>query len=75
MKVNKKYLKDLVINRIAEDITYLSFEKAEELRKKEELQEMGISCGKYGMNGALFKGKSGKLYAICSRSSTLFQLV
>lgn len=34
---------------------------------------IGKSYGTYGMNGALFTGKNGKLYKITSRSSNLFK--
>lgn len=77
MKVNKKYIKDLINNGVAQDITHLSFEDANRLTKKENgLIDMGCSVGTYGINGAIFKGrKSGKIYAINGRSTTLFQLI
>ena len=36
------------------------------------LRQIGYSAGVYGINGALFSDGSGRLYAIASRTSTLF---
>ena len=40
---------------------------------KKGLSCIGKSYGVYGMNGAVFQDKKGKLYKITSRSSLLFK--
>lgn len=74
--MSKKRLLELASQFDATDITYLDFDKINELRNKENgLETIQITYGTYGMNSGLFKGvKSGKYYVIKSRTTALFQL-
>ena len=74
-RTTQKMLKNLVKNNIATDITNFNFDQINALRKSHSLDAIAISHGVYGMNGALFKDECGNQYAICGRSSALFQLV
>lgn len=74
-RMTQKEIKRFVTLGVAEDITYFSFDDCNALRKAHSFTTLNISTGVYGMNGALFKDESGKLYAITSRTSTLFQMV
>ena len=74
-RMTQKEIKRFVTLGVAEDITYLSFDDCNALRKAHSFTTLNVSTGVYGMNGALFKGENGKLYAITSRTSTLFQMV
>ena len=71
----QKEIKRFVALGVAEDITYLSFDACNALRKAHSFITLNVSTSVYGMNGALFKDENGKLYAITSRTSTLFQMV
>lgn len=53
------------------DITY----DEDSLPDGVRLDVLQISKGTYGMNGALFKGSDGNLYAIAGRTSNLFRWV
>ena len=64
-----KTIKNLVKNNIAIDITTL---KNEEYEKIEVEERIYISSGIYGINGGVFRGKDGNIYAITSRNSNLF---
>lgn len=74
-RMTQKEIKRFVALGVAEDITYLSFDDCNALRKAHNFTTLNVSTGVYGMNGALFKDENGKLYAITSRTSTLFQMV
>ena len=74
-RMNQKEIKNLVALGVAEDITYFSFDACNILRKAHNFTTLNVSTGVCGMNGALFKDENGKLYAITSRTSTLFQMV
>ena len=74
-RMTQKEIKRFVTLGVAKDITYLSFDDCNALRKAHSFTTLNISTGVYGMNGALFKDENGKLYAITSRTSTLFQMV
>lgn len=67
-KITQKTIKQLVKEGAATDI-----EKMKKRPRTVDLELLGISMGINGMNGALFKHKNGKLYAIASRSSLLFE--
>ena len=73
--MTQKEIKRFVALGIAEDITYLSFDACNALRKAHNFTTLNVSTGVYGMNGALFKDETGKLYAITSRATTLFQML
>ena len=63
-------LKRLVRAGIAQDIT-----NGGEV-VTEQLEKIAYSCGIYGVNGALLRGReSGTLYAITSRSTALFHFI
>lgn len=74
-RMTQKEIKRFVTLGVAEDITYLSFDACNALRKAHNFIPLNVSTGVYGMNGALLKDENGKLYAITSRTSTLFQMV
>lgn len=74
-RMTQKEIKRFVTLGMAEDITYLSFDACNALRKAHSFTTLNVSTGVYGMNGTLLKDENGKLYAITSRTSTLFQMV
>ena len=74
-RMTQKEIKRFVSLGVAEDITYLSFDACNALRKAHDFTTLNVSTGVYGVNGALFKDENGKLYAITSRTSTLFQMI
>lgn len=65
-----------LLNIEAEDITYLKFEAINDLVRKEDgLKELFKTYGQDGMNGGLFQGnKTKKLYKVCGRTTTLWQI-
>ena len=70
-KITQKTIKQLVKEGAATDISPMKTRPSHR-----DLDVIGISYGVYGMNGALFiNRKSGKLYAITSRSTLLFEYV
>ena len=76
-KYTIKQLKGAVKNEVAFDITNISEFNLNQLTNTEKgFEKIGISFGKYGMNGALLRGcKTGRLFVITARNSTLFRLV
>ena len=74
-RMTQKEIKRFVVLGVAEDITHLSFDACNALRKAHSFTTLNVSTGVYGMNGALFRDENSKLYAITSRTSTLFQMV
>ena len=74
-RMTQKEIKRFVALGVAEDITYLSFDACNALRKAHNFTTLNVSTGVYSMNGALFRDENDKLYAITSRTSTLFQMV
>mgnify|MGYP004647280637 CR=1 FL=1 len=73
--MKQKEIRNLVALGLAEDISYLKFEECNALREAHSFTALNVSQGTYGMNGALLQDEAGKLYAITSRTSTLFQMV
>ena len=69
-KITQSTIKRLIKEGAAVDIDAM---KTPPQRK--DLNLIGISYGTAGMNGALFLHKNGKMYAIKSRSSSLFEYV
>lgn len=69
MKYTRKLIKHMVSLGVAEDITNREYETLP------HLETVGLSYGTYGMNAGLFKDGNGKMYAVLSRNSLLFQLV
>lgn len=74
-RMTQKEIRNLVTLGAAADITYMDFEACQNFMNSHKLTTLNVSAGVYGMNGALFQDESGKLYAITSRTSTLFQMV
>lgn len=77
-RTTQKELKRIAMyDRLAKDITHLSFDDTNRLIDKEKgLDVKMVSVGIYGINGALLKGnKTQNTYVITARSSTLAQLV
>ena len=72
-KVTKKFIKGFD----AVDITAVNSEEGKTLRDKEKgFTTLFISCGTYGMSGAVIQGYiSKKLYKITARNSNLFYFV
>ena len=72
-KVTKKFIKGLD----AVDITNINSEEDKTLRNKEKgFTTVAVSCGIYGMTGAIIQGyTSKKLYKITQRNSNLFYFV
>lgn len=66
--MTQKELKRLVRVGAAKDITNSSSRAA----IPEGYSQVGYSAGVYGCNGMLFRGDSGKLYAICARTSAIY---
>ena len=74
-RMTQKEIKRFVSLGAAEDITHLSFDACNALKEAHNFTTLNVSTGVYGVNGALFKDENGKLYAITSRTSTLFQII
>ncbi len=74
-KMTQKTIRNMVAMGVAADITHMSFDDCKDFMSRHKLTTLNVSTGAYGMNGALFQDESGKLYAITSRTSTLFQMV
>lgn len=73
-KFAQKQLREMVANGIAEDISTGTNEIRKEIEAVEGwLVQVGYASGVYGCNGMLLKGhKSGKLYAITSRTQAIY---
>lgn len=67
-RYTQKQLKSLVRAGAAIDVTNASDRNA----IPENYRQIGFSAGVYGCNGQLFRGESGKLYAITSRTSAIY---
>lgn len=74
-RMTQKEIRNLVSLGVAADITYMNFKDCQNFMNSHKLTTLNVSTGVYGMNGALFQDEAGKLYAITSRNSTLFQMV
>lgn len=74
-RMTQKEIRNLVNMGIVADVTYMNFEDCQNFMNSHRLTTLNVSTGAYGMNGALFQDEAGKLYAITSRTSTLFQMV
>lgn len=69
-KLKSTFIKGLVKNGYAKDITYL--QNVEDFRKDKNLEQIGYSSGKNGKTAALLRDrKTGVLYAITSRCTNL----
>lgn len=68
-----KEIKQMIKNGAAVDITNYSFENVNKL--KPELTLIKTTRGVYGVNGAIFKDKNNKIYAIKSRNTNLSMLI
>lgn len=65
-KVNLKYLKALIKENRAKDITHGTY--------PEGLEKIAYSSGKSGINGGLLMDDNGALYVIVGRYANLFRL-
>lgn len=76
MKISKKNLIELFNSLEGVDITYLSFDDINELRKKEGyFKEIAYTCGTYGVNAVILRGsKTNTFYGILSRTSNIFMI-
>lgn len=68
-----KEIKQMIKNGGAIDITNYSLDQINKLRP--DLEAVKVSLGIYGVNGAIFKSKDNKIYAIRARNTNLFTLV
>ena len=76
MKTSKKNLIELFNNLEGINITYLSFEEMNELRKKEGyFKEIAYASGTYGVNAVILRGaNTSTFYGILSRTSNIFMI-
>lgn len=66
-------IKKCVALGLAQDITNATH--AEILEISNRCDNVGYSCGKYGINGGLLQDRtSGAMYAVTARNSTLFMI-
>lgn len=73
-KYTQRQLKEMVKHGLAEDITYGNNDTRRQIEETEGYYtQVGYSSGVYGCNRMLLKGnKTGKLYAITSRTTAVF---
>lgn len=73
-KYTQRQLREMVKDGLAEDITYGNNDTRKQIEEAEGYYtQVGYSSGVYGCNGMLLKGnKTGKLYAITSRTTAVF---
>lgn len=73
-KYKTREIKELVKSGAAVDITNYSGAERQALKDRESsLEKVGYSVSTYGIAGGILQGAStGKLYAITTRSSSLF---
>lgn len=73
-RYTQKQLKNLVNTGAAVDITRGNNETRKQILNEEECYtQIGYSAGVYGCNGMLLKDhKTGKLYAVTSRTSAIY---
>ncbi len=75
-RVNQRFLRDMVRDGYAEDITDWSTDELKALKEREGwLDVVGLGKGVYGMNCGWFRGhKTGTDYVITARTTGLFYL-
>ena len=73
-KYTQRQLKAMVNDGLAEDVTNATNDTRRQIEAKEGYYtQVGYSSGVYGCNGMLLKGaKTGKLYAVTSRTTAIF---
>lgn len=72
-KYTQKELREFVRLNMAIDITYMAEKELLELKKTEQLSQVGYSCGVYGCNGMLIKSDTtGQYYTIIGRVGNLW---
>ena len=73
-RYTQKQLKSLVKTGAAIDVTNADNETRKQIERDEGYyNQIGYSAGVYGCNGMLLKGhKTGKLYAVTSRSQAIY---
>lgn len=73
-KYTKGQLADIVRKGWAEDISDYDFNQMDDFLKNHNLEKIGYSSGKYGINGGLLQDRdTGDWYAIVGRNSAVFQ--
>lgn len=65
LKVTQKVIKEFIAEGIAEELTSADMHG--------KVSQVAYSCGAYGINGALFRDKENRLYAIPCRGGVLWQ--
>lgn len=72
-KFTLKQLRALIEYGVATDLTHATGYADAKLESDEYLEQIGYAAGVYGCNGRLLKSsKTGKLYAITSRTQAIF---
>ena len=77
LKTTLKDIKEFAKQAGVVDVTYYSNEALNELLKVEGFfNQVAYSAGVYGVSGAILQGaKSGKFYAITSRTNAIWMLL
>lgn len=77
VKTTLKSIKEFASQSNVDDVTYFSNDKLQELSKKEGFfNQIAYSAGIYGISGSILQGaKSGKFYAITSRTNAIWILI
>lgn len=70
-----KKLTQSIIKQMVKTGAAIDIDNMKKRPKMSDLTCIGVSYGVAGMNGALFLHKNGKMYAIPSRSSSLYEYV
>ena len=74
-KYTRSLLRHMACEKMAKDITNLSFEEIKELRANKRLEKIGVSFNHDGMqNAALFEDEDGNRYVILARNTNLMYL-
>ena len=73
-KYTQRQLKAMINDGLAEDVTNATNDTRRQIEETEGYYtQVGYSSGVYGCNGMLLKGaKTGKLYAVTSRTTAVF---
>ena len=77
LKTTLKSIKEFANQAGVVDVTYFSNDELDKLSKKEGFfNQIAYSAGIYGVSGAILQGaKSGKFYAITSRTNAIWILL
>lgn len=72
MKTTKKQLVEFATSVNAIDLTNADSEEVNNIRKSDDIKEVSVAVGVYGIIAWLGVGKSGKYYYIHARNTNLF---